>query len=79
MSCDCEYKHPGIGRGNRDAHLQDSRMTHTYAILEISRAAYDEIRAKLEAASYQHTFIQKQSREVIDMHGIAVAIEPEIS
>lgn len=44
------------------------RQTHTYAVLEISRAAYDEIHQKLDAAGYQHTF----DGDVIDMHGIAV-------
>ncbi len=44
-------------------------MTHTYALLELSQAAYDEIRAKLEEAGYQHTFHEENR---IDMHGIAV-------
>ncbi len=47
-------------------------MTHTYAILEISRAAYEEIAAKLEAAGYQHAFHENDGEAVIDMHGIAV-------
>lgn len=48
------------------------RSTHTYAVLEISNAAYDEIRAKLEAAGYQHAFMDDGE---IDMHGIAVKAE----
>lgn len=44
------------------------RTTHTYAILEVSAAAYEEIRALLEAAGYQHAFHD----DVIDMHGIAL-------
>jgi hypothetical protein len=49
-------------------------VTRTYAILEVSREAYQEIRAKLETAGYQHAF-HKDSQDdepVIDMHGIAL-------
>jgi hypothetical protein len=45
--------------------------THTYAILKLSRAAYDEIAEKLRAASYDHAF----DGELIDMHGLAVSPE----
>lgn len=51
-------------------------MSHTYAILEISKPAYDEIRAKLAEAGYDHAFHSNRavgSREVIDMHGVALA------
>lgn len=37
--------------------------------LEISDLAYTEIKSKLEAAGYQHTFMDDGA---IDMHGIAV-------
>lgn len=47
-------------------------MTHTYAVLEVSDAAYQEIRRKLEAAGYQQAFHGKSDEEVIDMHGIAL-------
>lgn len=43
-------------------------MTYTYAVLDVSREAYDEIRGKLEAAGYQHAFHD----DLIDMHGIAL-------
>ena len=46
-------------------------MTHTYAILSISLRAYDEIRAKLQAAGYRLA----GRGEPIDMSGLAV--EPE--
>lgn len=49
------------------------RTTYTYAILDLSKAAFEEIRAKLEAAGYQHAFHKNDGRIVIDMHGIAVA------
>ena len=51
-------------------------MTYTYAVLEVSAACHAEIRAKLEAAGYQHVFHRHDDREVIDMHGIALAAEP---
>lgn len=48
--------------------------THTYVILEVSQAAYDEIKSKLEAAEYQHAFHEdREHGVVIDMHGIALA------
>jgi len=48
-------------------------MSYTYALLEISRAAYDEIKAKLEAAEYQDQFHQQDDgRVALDMHGIAL-------
>jgi hypothetical protein len=47
-------------------------MTHTHAILELSQAAYQEIRRKLEAAGYQHSFLDDPEGERIDMHGIAL-------
>lgn len=50
------------------------RTTYTYAELELSQAAYDEIRQKLEAAGYQHAFM---SDGAIDMHGIGVTRLPD--
>jgi hypothetical protein len=48
--------------------------THTYAVLELSKAAHEEIATKLRAAGYDHSFMEDG---VIDMHGIAVALEKE--
>jgi hypothetical protein len=45
-------------------------LTHTYAILEISSAAFKEIKEKLEAAGYHHVFCEDGT--VMDMHGIAL-------
>jgi hypothetical protein len=47
------------------------RTTHTYAELEVSAAAYDEIAAKLRAASYDHAFHDG----TIDMQGIGLTRE----
>lgn len=49
------------------------KQTHTYVILEISHAAYEEIAEKLREAGYAHAFHETGGRVVIDMHGIAVA------
>jgi hypothetical protein len=49
-------------------------VTHTYAVLEISAAAFAEIKEKLERAGYEDQFHQDREHGiVIDMHGIAVA------
>lgn len=45
-------------------------VTRTYAELEVSPAAYDEIAAKLRAADYGHVFTKDG---LIDMHGIALS------
>ena len=48
-------------------------MTYTFVHLEVSQSVYDEIRAKLVEAGYQHTLVTgSDEREVIDMHGIAL-------
>jgi len=48
------------------------RQTHTFAILELTPAAFEEIKTKLAAAGYQHAFIEEDDKLVIDMHGIGV-------
>ena len=52
--------------------MRNLRATHTYAVLQISRAAYDEIRGKLLDADYGHALHREEGFELIDMHGIAV-------
>jgi len=47
-------------------------MTHTYALLGVSQGTYNEIRAKLTEAGYQHAFGDDGE---IDMHGIALVVE----
>lgn len=44
--------------------------TRTLATLELSRAAYDEIAAKLAAAGYDHAFLDEDG--LIDLTGIGV-------
>lgn len=47
--------------------------THTYATLEISEKAYDEITKLLMNAGYQHVFHPSdQGTVIIDMHGIGL-------
>ena len=52
-------------------------MTRTYVVMEVSKAAYDEIKQKLLAAGYNQA-IHKDSKheECLDMHGIALSEEP---
>lgn len=50
-------------------------MTYTYAILQISQATYDEIKAKLDAAGYVYAFHDDADGLLIDMHGIALQVE----
>jgi hypothetical protein len=51
-------------------------VTHTYAVLRISKATYDEIKKKLEEAGYDHAFHDDGDGDVlIDMHGIALGDE----
>ena len=52
-----------------------SRTTHTYAILDLSPEAYQEIRAKLLEAGHEHAIEGDEAGEVIDMHGIAISEE----
>ncbi len=46
--------------------------THTYAILEVSPEAFEEIRAKLEEVGHQVQFHEDDGESLIDMHGIAL-------
>lgn len=58
------------------------RVTHTYVTLALSEAAYEEIRTKLEAAGYGHAFHdnpEAPASSVIDMHGLAVVPEVEMT
>lgn len=47
--------------------------THTYVVLEVSAATYDEIASLLRDAGYDHVFGDDGE---IDMHGLALAKEP---
>lgn len=51
-------------------------MSHTYAILSLSPAAYAEIREKLVAAGYEDQLHEQGGAECIEMHGIAVQSAP---
>jgi hypothetical protein len=49
------------------------RRTHTYAEMEISPAAFDEIAEKLKDAGYGHAFIREEGCwPTLDMHGIGL-------
>jgi hypothetical protein len=48
-------------------------MTHTFVVLKISQAAWDEIAEALRKASYDHVFrLDGDGQALIDMHGIAL-------
>ena len=47
--------------------------THTYVIMELTKASYEEIMSKMKDAGYDHVFNEHDGRQVIDMHGIAVS------
>ena len=47
-------------------------MTHTYALLEVSNATYQEVKRKLMDAGYAHAI---NSDGEIDMHGIALIVD----
>lgn len=49
-------------------------MSYTYAIVQIARAAYDEIKDKLLTAGYEHAI----EGGTIDMHGLALEVEPAL-
>ena len=53
--------------------------THTYATLEVSRAAFDDVKERLCAVEYEHAFRTDLAGEVtlIDMHGIALVCTEE--
>lgn len=54
-----------------------NRPTHTYALLDLSPAAFKEISDKLRAAGYGHAF--SLDGKVIDMQGIGVQNEADPS
>ncbi len=51
-------------------------MTHTYALLTVSRACYDEIASLLHGAEYEQAFMDNGA---IDMGGIALTVGPLVS
>lgn len=58
------------------------RTTRTYAILEVSQATYDEIRAAFVLAGYDHAITRSSMRrddgeELLDMNGVALAVNKE--
>mgnify|MGYP001614054114 CR=1 FL=1 len=50
-------------------------MIYTYALLEISGLAFDEIKGKLIASGYSDQFKEVDGKIVIDMHGIGLTRE----
>jgi hypothetical protein len=50
------------------------RQTHTYALMEVSQATYDEIADLFRKAGYDHVFMENG---VIDMQGIGLSIKKD--
>lgn len=50
-------------------------MTYTYAVMTVSRHAFEEIKAKLLAADYGHAVHARPDGTVLDMRGIALTPE----
>jgi hypothetical protein len=48
------------------------RSTYTYAVLEVSEQAYQEIAKLLREAGYHGSFQKDDGQECIDMNGIAL-------
>lgn len=55
--------------------INNLRQTHTYAELDVTPRTYDEIAGKLQAAGYDHAFMDG---DAIDMHGIGIVCEPAL-
>lgn len=66
---------PPIARPSRTTFRHRRSMTYTYAILPVSRAAFEEIAAKLRAAGYDHVFHEDEGGTIIDLHGVAIQAE----
>lgn len=49
-----------------------TRTTHTYAVLEVSREAFDDIATRLRKAGHHQAFHDDR----IDMHGLAITVVP---
>jgi len=48
-------------------------MSHTYAVMEVSKKTYREIKRKLEIAEYFHAIHDDGGQQLLDMHGIALS------
>lgn len=51
--------------------------THTVVELQVSRAVYDEIAGKFRDAQYNHVFFKEGDKEMMDMSGIALTVDPD--
>lgn len=65
----------------REQYAGRRTHTHTFACLDVTEATYSEVKAKLEAAGYDHVFIANDDAPalpVINMHGLALRHEVEM-
>lgn len=54
-----------------------TRFTYTFAIMEVSKETYEEIKRKMVEAGYDHVFHSHENGPVIDMVGIAIQAEEQ--
>lgn len=57
-------------------HAGGMRSTRTYALMEVSRPVFAEIRAKLRDAGYDHAIHEEDKSQRLDMAGIALTERP---
>ena len=50
--------------------------THTYALLEVPKEFFDFVKEKMEEVGYGQAIIQDGDQVHIDMHGIALVVDP---
>lgn len=54
-------------------------MTHTVATMEVSPLVFEEIKAKLQAAGYDHAILDEDGSQLIDMTGIGLERSGQLS
>ncbi len=53
------------------------RTTRTYVLLEVPKGMFDFVLDRMKEAGYEHAIIDKGGEVHIDMHGIALAPQPD--
>lgn len=51
-------------------NMESNMSTHTYAVMKVSSATFEEIASKLKEAGYSQAFLKEG--QVLNMHGIAL-------
>lgn len=48
-------------------------MTHTYALMNVSKTTFDEIKSQMIAAGYDHAIHEDDDKIILDMNGIGIS------